>query len=82
MILGNVSETTPAELFARGPEKANRFVQVVCEQGPMGLAGLASQEYGFELPERVAQNCELCHVTRTYLREYHPEVFGPAEVYE
>ncbi len=82
MILGNVSATTPAELLAGGPEKANRFVRIVCEQGPIGLAELAIREYAFEMPERVTQNCELCHLTRTFLRGFHPEVFGPAEAYE
>ena len=81
MILGNISATTPAELFARGPERANRFVRTVCESGPMGLAELAIREYGFQMPERVAQNCELCHITRTFLSKHHPDVFGPAEVY-
>jgi pyruvate-formate lyase-activating enzyme len=81
MILGHISETTPAKLFARGPERANRFVRTVCESGPMGLAELAIREYGFEMPERVTQNCELCHLARSFLRRFHPEVFGPAEVY-
>ena len=82
MILGNVSETTPAELLARGPEKANRFVEAVCEKGPLGLVELANREHGFEIPERVTQTCELCHLTRSHLRRFHPEVFGPAEVYD
>lgn len=82
MILGNVSEITPSALLAQGPENANRFVRVVCEEGPLGLAELAKREYGFEIPERVTQTCELCHLARSFLRRFHPEVFGPAEVYE
>ena len=80
MILGNISDITPAELLRRGPEKANRFVQVVSESGPIGLARLAEKN-GFVLPERVSQGCELCYLTRRFLRKFHPAVFGPAEVY-
>lgn len=81
MILGNVSRTTPVALLARGPENANRFVAAVCERGAMGLAELARREYGFVLPGRVTQTCELCYVTRSFLRRFHPDVFGPEEVY-
>ncbi len=72
---------SPADLLARGPEKANRFVSAVCGQGAVGLAHLACREYGFALPEGVTQTCELCYLTRSYLRPFHPEVFGPQEVY-
>jgi hypothetical protein len=81
MILGILPETTPAGLLADGPEKANRFVEAVCEYGALGLAELARREYGFTLPSKVSQNCELCYLTRTFLRQFHPEVFGPKEVY-
>lgn len=81
MILGRVPETTPARVLARGPETANRFVRVVCESGPRGLAELARAEYGFSAPERVTQTCELCYLARRFLRRFHPDVFGPAEVY-
>ena len=81
MILGTLPESTPASVLAAGPENANRFVQAVCEAGPLGLADLARREYGFERPERVTQGCELCYLTRRFLREFHPDVFGPEEVY-
>lgn len=81
MILGKVPETTPAALLRSGPEKANRFVRTVSESGPLGLARLAEKEYGFVMPAQVAQNCELCYLTRTFLRRHHPDVFGPAEIY-
>ena len=81
IILGKVPEVHPAELLATGPEKANRFVQTVAEKGALGLAELARREHGFEIPEQVTQNCELCYLTRHFLRQYHPDLFGPAEVY-
>ncbi len=81
MILGVVPHTTPAMLLAAGPDQANRFAQTVCESGPLGLARLAEREYGFVIPDQVAQGCELCYLTRRFLRQYHPDVFGPAEIY-
>ncbi|OPZ27964.1 MAG: hypothetical protein BWZ02_01456 [Lentisphaerae bacterium ADurb.BinA184] len=81
MVLGVVPHVTPAGLLAAGPERANRFVEAVCRAGPLGLARLAEREYGFVLPDRVTQGCELCFRARTFLRAHHPDVFGPAEVY-
>ena len=81
MILGRLPETSPAAVLARGPERANRFVAVVCEQGPRGLAELARGEHGFVPPERLTQTCELCYLARAFLRQFHPDVFGPEEVY-
>jgi len=81
MILGKWPELTPAALFAEGPEKANRFVSTVCEHGALGLAELARREYGFVLPASVTQTCELCYVARSFLRRFHPDVFGPQEIY-
>jgi len=81
IILGNVSEVSPAALLAAGPGAANRFVRVACESGGRGLAALARREYGFVMPDRVAQACELCFIARRFLHKHHPEVFGPAEVY-
>ena len=81
MIVGRLPDTTPARLFADGPENANRFVRTVCEGGAVGLAELARREYGFVWPQRVTQACELCYLARRHLRRWHPEIFGPAEVY-
>ena len=81
MILANVSDTSPAELLAKGPERANRFVEIVCEAGGLGLARLAQREHGFKMPDRVSQTCELCCLARQFLRAHYPDVFGPEEVY-
>jgi organic radical activating enzyme len=81
IILGRLPETTPAKVLAEGAAGANRFVNAVCERGAVGLAELASREYGFVWPETASQTCELCYVTRRFLRKFHPEVFGPEEVY-
>jgi organic radical activating enzyme len=82
IILGRVPETTPSQVIANGTAGANRFLKAVCEHGAVGLAELASREYGFVWPETASQTCELCFVARRFLRKFHPEVFGPAEVYE
>ena len=81
MILGNVSETTPVEVLAAGPEKVHRFVEAVARGGPLALAWVAQREYGFEFPAKISQACDLCYTTRRFLSRFHPEVFGPAEVY-
>lgn len=82
MILGHVDRIRPAQLLAVGPDKANQFVHVVCEKGARGLAEIAQREYGFVLPEHITQWCELCFLARRHLRRFHPEVFGPEEVYQ
>ena len=81
MVLGKTMEISPARLLAEGPERANRFVEAVCDGGAIGLAELARRDYGFTMPELVSQSCELCYLTRCFLRQHHPDVFGPAEVY-
>jgi hypothetical protein len=81
IVLGNTDTIRPAELLAQGPETSNRFVERLCSNGPFGLALLARDEYGFPLPTMVTQGCELCFLARRHLRQFHPETFGPAEVY-
>jgi hypothetical protein len=81
IILGRTTDTRPVELLRRGPERANRFVELVCERGARGLAEFARREHGFDLTERVAQTCELCYLARRHLRRFYPDVFGPEEIY-
>jgi hypothetical protein len=82
MILGRVDATTPNAVLTQGPENSNRFVRIVCEHGPRGLAELAQREHGFAPPQTVTQTCELCYLTRTFLHAHYPEVFGPREIYQ
>ena len=82
IILGKWPEMSPAEVLANGPENANAFTKILCEQGPLGLAELATIRYDFVWPDLVSQDCELCFLARKHLRAYHPEVFGPAEIYD
>lgn len=81
IILGKVEQISPADLLARGPEDANPFVRLLCERGPLGLAELARDRHGFTIPDQVTQTCQLCYLTRSFLRPFYPETFGPEEVY-
>ena len=81
IVLGKVDEVSPAELLGRGPENANPFVRLLCQRGPLGLAELARDRHGFAIPDRVTQSCELCFLSRSFLRRFYPETFGPEEVY-
>lgn len=81
IILGHISNTTPAEILTAGPEKTNRFVEAMCNGGAFELARLAEREYGFVPPDQISQPCELCHMARRHLRQFHPEIFGPEEIY-
>ncbi len=81
MLLGHVSRTRPAEVLASGPEKANRFIRTVSEHGPFGLVDMARREHGYAPPPRVTQWCDLCFHVRRFLRPFHPDAFGPAEIY-
>lgn len=81
MLLGHISRVRPAEVLASGPEKVNRFIETVCARGPFGLADLARREYGYTPPSRVTQWCDLCCHVRRFLHPFHPEAFGPTEVY-
>jgi len=81
IILGTTDTIRPAQLLAGAVEHVNPFVECLCADGPLGLALLARDEYGFELPATVTQGCDLCFLARQHLRQSHPEIFGPAEVY-
>ena len=81
ILLGKVTEVNLSRLLAEGVCGSSYLMQTVCEKGPMGLAELAHREYGFVIPEQVAQTCELCYLTRRFLHKFHPNVFGPGEIY-
>jgi len=81
IILGHVPETTPAEVLGRGPDRANRFAEIVSKGGARALADFASREHGFQVPRAVAQTCHLCYLARRHLRQFYPDIFGPTEAY-
>ncbi len=82
VILGKASETRVADLFSRGLAESNFAAGLLAREGPFGLARFAQERYGFQVPLRARRKCELCYTTRRFLRPYHPEMFGPAEIYD
>ena len=78
----NGADDLTIALKGNAAAKDNDAAAVCIVNTEKGLARLAQNEYGFELPEKVTQNCELCYLTRCFLRQHHPEVFGPQEVYD
>ena len=82
VILGNARQRRLADLAARGPEKANEIVRILAAEGPFGLAEFARDRHGFAPPETACSKCDLCYTTRKFLRQFHPDVLGPAEVYD
>lgn len=81
VILGKADRTTVAELMSRGLSGVNFISGVLSAEGPLGLAEFARTEHGFEVPRSARQKCELCYLTRRFLRSFYPDILGPAEVY-
>ena len=81
VILGKADRTSVGELMARGPGQANSIVRILTEDGPYGLAEFARREHGFRLPRRARQKCELCYLTRRFLRPHYQDILGPDEIY-
>lgn len=81
VILGRVAGGTVREAMARGGQHANPLVRLLIAEGPFGLADYAHKRFGYTVPERAVSRCSLCYETRRFLRTFHPETFGPAEIY-
>jgi len=82
VILGKADRVAVRELMARGLREANFVTGILSQEGPWGLAEFARREHGFQVPETARQKCELCYLTRRFLRPHYGEVLGPAEIYE
>ena len=80
VIVGNATKTPVDELMADGLLTSD-IVRVLSVEGPAGLARWARDRHGYVVPPAVCQKCELCYRTRSFLRRFHPEVLGPAELY-
>lgn len=81
VILGNAVRTSVADVLAAGPAETSPIAAVLAAEGPLGLARLARERHGFVIPATVRQKCELCYLTRRFLRPFYPDVLGPDEVY-
>ncbi|HOX39920.1 MAG TPA: radical SAM protein [Candidatus Brocadiia bacterium] len=81
VILGRADETPVAEMVSRGLRDANFITRILSEGGPLGLARWAAEMHGFAIPRTAVSKCGLCFLTRRFLRQFYPEILGPAEVY-
>jgi len=81
VILGNTDSIRLAEVMERGPANANFVTKLLAQGGPAALAEWARDEHGFVIPAEVVSKCDLCYTVRTFLRPFHAEILGPAEVY-
>lgn len=82
VILGTVADAPRLNALAWGRQHANPLVRILVSEGPFGLAEYARDRYGYVVPDRAVTRCSFCYETRRFLRSYHPDTFGPAEVYE
>ncbi|HUU23910.1 MAG TPA: radical SAM protein [Phycisphaerae bacterium] len=82
VILGRADRTPVGELMSKGLQNANLVAGILSREGPCGLAEFARRRHGFDVPERVRQKCELCYLTRRFLRPHYPQILGPAEIYQ
>ena len=82
VILGKADRTPVGELMARGLREVYFITRILSGEGPFGLAEFARREHGFEVPEKARQKCELCYLTRRFLRPHYPDILGPGEVYQ
>ena len=62
--------------------RENPIVQVLVDEGPVGLLRLA-ERMGYKREKGYATHCQMCHLTRAYLvsKGYFREFLGPEEVY-
>lgn len=81
VIVGDARRTSPRRVLADGPETANFAAGILCREGPFGLAEFARREHGFRPPDRAHSKCSFCFQVRRFLRRFHPDIIGPAEIY-
>jgi hypothetical protein len=81
IIIGNAHKKPLTEYMKTGFIEDNELVKIAYEKGPYGYLDLAVKK-GYKQKERYPQKCNLCWETRKFLRQYYPETFGPAEIYD
>jgi hypothetical protein len=82
VILGKADGGPIQNVLAGNRSAANDIVRILSQEGPMGLAEFARRRHGFEVPQRARQKCQLCYLTRRFLRPFYRDVLGPAAVYD
>jgi len=82
VILGRADRLPIREVLAGAQTDASVIVRILSQEGPVALAQFARRQYGFPIPQRLRQKCELCYLVRKFLRPSYPDVLGPAEIYD
>jgi len=78
--IGNARETKLSEIIATYDPQAHPILEVVHNEGAVGLARMAIR-YGFE-PTEYVDACHLCYEARKVLLDRYPEHLAPAIYYE
>ncbi len=81
VILGRAGSLPLNELLRDGPGHANFVASLLSTGGPTALAAYARDRHGWAPPATAASKCHLCYQARSFLRQFYPEILGPAEVY-
>lgn len=80
LALGNAQERALSEILTGYDPDEHPIIQVLVEEGPQGLLGLA-QRHGFSLPGGYVDGCHLCYQARRFLRPHYPDELAPAHPY-
>lgn len=81
IIIGNAHKKPLTEYMKSGFLEDNELVKMISEKGPFGYLELAIKK-GYKPKERYPQKCNLCWEVRKFLRQYYPDTFGTAEIYD
>jgi Radical SAM superfamily len=82
VILGKADRVPIRDVLAGRRSTENDVVGILSQEGPTGLAEFARRCHGFQIPQRARQKCELCYLTRRFLRPFYSDTLGPAEIYD
>lgn len=80
VVLGSAKRTPPLELLTQENISGNPIVQVLCEDGPVGLLRLAADK-GLTPRDGYVHKCDVCYHARTFLRPHFPDILCPDEIY-
>jgi hypothetical protein len=78
LVIGDTSSRRLKEVMEAYDPSSHPVISALIEGGPAELV----RRFELELPvDRFADDCHLCYVARTLLRERFPELLGPDEMY-
>jgi hypothetical protein len=77
VLLGNLRQSTLAQLMDRYDPGAHPVIGPLVEGGPAELV----RRHELPHPDGAVDACHLCYTARCALRDQHPETLGPPQVY-